>query len=242
MSGARPAPEAGSGPLVKICGVTRVTDATHAVAVGADLLGLNFWPRSKRHVSIELAADLAAAARATATGGHPRIVGVFVDAELATIEVAIARVRLDIIQLHGAESATTIAAVAALGVPVWRAIAIASAADLDALDALDAITAGPAPAIAAVLLDTGVGGRAGSGTPFDWSLAALARARRPGRRTILAGGLTPHNVARAIATVAPYAVDVASGVESAPGIKDPAAVEAFIAATRRTPPGEPRRS
>lgn len=232
----REVPAAGGGPLVKICGVTRLVDATHAASAGADFIGLNFWPRSKRHVHVELAADLAAATRAAATPTRPLVVGVFVDAEIATIEDALVRVHLDIVQLHGTESAATIAAVVALGVPVWRALAIATEADLDAL------SISLASSVAAILLDTGTGAQAGSGAAFDWTLAALARVRHPNLRILLAGGLTRHNVARAIAAASPYAVDVASGVESAPGIKDPAAVTAFIATARGATRSGARRS
>ena len=129
---------------------------------------------------------------------------------------------LDIVQLHGDES---IELVTDLGkhVEIWKAHQVTGPEVIDDL--------GRWPCDA--LLDAPSAGRGGSGTTFDWSLAA--EAVRRGHRVILAGGLTPDNVAAAIAAVHPYAVDVASGVESAPGIKDPALVSAFIAAAYRAP-------
>ncbi|HET9622139.1 MAG TPA: phosphoribosylanthranilate isomerase, partial [Kofleriaceae bacterium] len=128
--------------------------------------------------------------------------------------------------LHGDETPDDVALVArATGLPVWKAIAVGSAADLDDLERW------PADAL---LLDAPSAGRGGAGVTFDWALAALARTRYPARRFVLAGGLTPDNVGAAIAATAPWAVDVASGVEHAPGRKDPAKVRAFVSAVRAT--------
>ena len=206
---------------VKICGVTLPDDAAHAAAAGADFLGLNFWPKSKRYLDPARAPLVAAAAR---SAGAVQLAGVFVDARLDDIVAIASAVPLDIIQLHGGESTAFVAKVAtATGRPVWKAISVASRTDVDHLDAWPT---------EAILLDTPSAGRGGSGATFDWSLAALARRDNPARRVVLAGGLESTNVARAVAEVAPYAVDVASGVEAAPGIKDPAKVIAFIAAAR----------
>jgi phosphoribosylanthranilate isomerase len=204
---------------IKICGVTLPDDAARVAAAGVDFIGLNFWPRSKRHVDADRAAVLASAVRGA---GPARLVGVFVDATAAEIAAILARVDLDVIQLHGAESPDQVAAIArAAGRPVWKAIAAGSPADVEELHVW------PADAI---LLDTPTPGRGGSGVTFDWALVRAARARHPARRLVLAGGLSPDNVAVAVAAVAPWAVDVASGVEASPGVKDPAKVAAFVAA------------
>jgi len=208
---------------IKICGVTLPDDAARVAAAGVDFIGLNFWAGSKRRVEVERAAELAAAIRGA---GPARIVGVFVDARPIEIATAVARVNLDVLQLHGAESpgfAATLAADSRR--PVWKAIAAGAAGDLDQLEAWDA-------GIDAILLDAPAPGKGGGGVPFDWELARAARVRHPSRRFLLAGGLTPDNVAVAVAAVRPWAVDVASGVESSPGVKDPGKVAAFVAAAR----------
>ena len=205
-------------PRVKICGVTRREDAVHAAA-HADLIGLNLWPGSKRHVDVARAAELAVAARAVAPAIE--LVGVFVDADEAAIVDAVAAIGLDIVQLHGREPIELTAALIARGLIVWRAVAMAGPGDVAALAGQGAH---------AYLLDTPSAGHGGSGRTFDWRLAAAAVAA--GHRVILAGGLGPDNVADAIAQVRPWAVDVASGVESAPGRKDPDRVTRFIAAAR----------
>jgi phosphoribosylanthranilate isomerase len=206
---------------IKICGVTLVEDAALVAAAGVDFIGLNFWPRSRRRVDVERAAALAAAARGA---GPAAIVGVFVDADAGEIAAVHARVGLDVIQLHGAETADAAAALArATGRPVWKAIAAGAEGDLDALDAWP---------VDAILLDTPTPDRGGSGRSFDWGLARAARLRHPARRLVLAGGLHPGNVADAIAAALPWAVDVASGVESAPGVKDAGKLAAFVAAAR----------
>jgi len=210
---------------IKICGVTQPDDAARVVAAGADFLGLNFWPRSKRYLPAADAPAVAAAARAA---GPALLVGVFVNATHAAL-IAIAReVALDVIQLHGDETPDDAVALAeATGVPVWKAVAVGGADDLTAL---------PTWSVDAILLDAPAVGRGGSGAVFDWTHARTARDRHPDRRLVLAGGLGPHNVAAAIAAVAPWAVDVASGVEAAPGRKDADKVAAFVAAVRGAAP------
>src|SRR6185503_18503195 len=139
---ARAAGRAGRPELavkIKICGVTLAPDAARIAAAGVDFIGLNFWPRSKRGIDPERAAAVAAAARAA---GRAQIVGVFVDAGAAELAAVHARIDLDVIQLHGAETPEAAAAAArALGRPVWKAIAAGAPADLEALDAwpVDAI-------------------------------------------------------------------------------------------------------
>lgn len=205
--------------LVKICGVTLPDDAARVAASGADFLGLNFWPRSKRYLAPARAPLIAGVARAA---GPARLVGVFVDPHLDEVLAIHAAVQLDAIQLHGDESPDFCAQLAAATkVPIWKAVAVASVRDVDALQVW------PTDAI---LLDAPTPGRGGAGARFDHQLARAARERHPARRFVLAGGLDAATVATAIALVAPWAVDVASGVEIAPGIKDPAKLAAFLAA------------
>jgi len=145
-------------------------------------------------------------------------VGLFVNAAAAEIEETVAAVGLDLVQLHGDETAEFCRPFAARAI---RAIRVGSAADLDAL--------ADHPA-ALFLLDAPSAGYGGSGTSFDWRLAAAAHRHR--RRFLLAGGLTPENVAAAVAAARPHGVDVAGGVESAPGVKDPVRVARFVAAAK----------
>ncbi len=203
---------------VKICGITREDDAARVAEAGADYLGLNFWPGSKRHVTVARAAALGRAARAARPA--VALVGLFVDQPEDEIVAAAAALALDVVQLHGDEPPAAVAALTARGLTVWKAHAVRDAGDVAGLAAWPA---------AAHLLDAPSPGRGGSGTRFDWGLAAAAVAA--GHRVVLAGGLTPDNVAAAIARVRPFAVDVASGVESAPGVKDLDRVRAFLAAT-----------
>lgn len=206
---------------IKICGVTLPDDAARVGASGADFIGLNFWPKSKRYLERERANLVASTARAL---GALQVVGVFVDTDLDEVQGVLAHVELDILQLHGDEHPEDVQQIAqATGKPVWKSIAVNKPRDLDHLDAWPADK---------LLLDTPSPGRGGSGKTFDWSLAVEARRRYPARDFVLAGGLDPTNVAAAIATVAPWGVDVASGVEAGPGIKDPDRLAAFVAAVR----------
>jgi len=206
---------------IKICGVTRPDDATLIATAGVDFIGLNFWPGSKRYLTIERAQAVAAAVRAA---GAAQLVGVFVNAELEDIAAITREVALDVLQLHGDETREDVLAVArSTGRAVWKAIAVGRPSDLDRLDVWP---------VDAILLDAPTANRGGAGKVFDWSLVRNARRAYPARRFVLAGGLNPHNVGTAISEVAPWTVDVASGVESAPGIKDAAKVAAFIAEVR----------
>lgn len=211
---------------IKMCGVTLPDDAARVAAGGVDFIGLNFWPKSKRYLAPARGPMIAAAARAACQQhGGIGVVGVFVNAAVDDIAAIARDVALDVIQLHGGESPEDVVAVAlATQLPVWKAVAAAGPRDLDRLEAWQTD---------AILLDAPTPGHGGSGKPFDWSLARDARLRYPARRMVLAGGLDPRNVGAAIAAVDPWAVDVASGVEAAPGIKDAAKITAFVEAVRR---------
>jgi phosphoribosylanthranilate isomerase len=193
---------------VKICGVTRLEDALAAARLGADRVGFNFWPRSRRYLPPAAAAALVAA---LPPGVLP--VGVFVDPTPEELRAALRASGVRAVQLHGDEPPALCRAV---GLPVVKAIRVKDAGSLAALDAYQ---------VEAFLLDSASPGYGGSGTAFDWALAAQAAARAP---VWLAGGLTPGNVAEAVARVRPLGVDVASGVESSPGVKDAALMERFI--------------
>lgn len=197
---------------VKICGITRAQDALAAEAAGADAVGFVFAPSSKRRVSVAQAARIAAE-----LGPFIARVGVFVDAPLSEVREAVAALRLDAVQLHGQEGA---AYAAALRPQVGVIRALSFRPDLSPVALQDF----PADAW---LLD---GPRPGSGEAFDWS-RARALASLP--KLILAGGLTPHTVAAGVLALQPYAVDVSSGVELSPGIKDPLAIQEFVRAAKR---------
>ncbi len=215
-------------PLAKICGVTTEEDAAAAARLGADFLGLNFWPRSRRYLATERAPAIAAAARDAALGCQ--LVGVFVNATLDEIAAIHQAVRLDVVQLHGDEPPALVSEVGArLGVAVWKAVAAGAAAAVERLDEWRGA--------AAILLDAPSAGRGGSGLSIDPAVVLHAHALHPALRLVLAGGMRPDNVAAAIAMTHPWAVDTASGVESAPGAKDAAKMAAFLAAVRGSSTG-----
>jgi len=206
---------------IKICGVTLPDDAARVASAGVDFIGLNFWERSKRHVDPERAPLLASV---VCSAGEAKIVGGFVDPELDGIQEIVARADLDVIQLHGDESPDFVKQVSlAVYRPVWKALPVRTSKDVAHLDQWPA---------EALLLDAPTPGRGGAGASFDWQLAREARERFPKVHIVLAGGLRPDNVAPAIEQVEPWAVDVASGVEAAPGVKDAAKLDAFFAAVR----------
>jgi phosphoribosylanthranilate isomerase len=196
---------------VKICGVTSVADAVLAVQYGADLIGLNFYPPSPRYISLSVAREIRAAIPEGVW-----CVGVFVNAEREFVVSCVEHLALHAIQFHGDEKKADLqgwscATIKAMRVrpdepfPEWESVLT---------DYL--------------LLDTHMPGRyGGTGEAFAWERAA-ALPPQCVSRLILAGGLTPQNVAAAVRTVRPWAVDVASGVESAPGRKDPEKLRAFL--------------
>jgi phosphoribosylanthranilate isomerase len=198
--------------IVKICGITTPADAAMVAVAGADAIGVNLWPGSKRFVEPAAARDVLAAVPAGVLK-----VGVFVDAPVAEVERSIDELGLDRAQLHGDEAPGDFDR---LDPRLIRVVRVRDAASF-------AGETGWSPGL--WLYDAYVEGFGGGGVPAPWGLIA-ERARRP---FLLAGGLTPENVAEAVARTRPDGVDVASGVESAVRRKDPAKVAAFIAAARR---------
>ncbi|TDH60776.1 phosphoribosylanthranilate isomerase [Dankookia rubra] len=208
--------------LVKICGVNDAAGFDAAVAAGADMVGFVFYPASPRAVAPEQAAALSAR-----IAGGPERVGLFVDPDDALLEAVQAALPLDVIQLHGEETPARAAAIRArFGLPVMKALGVAESADLARL-------ADYAPAVDRFLLDAkpmpGAALPGGNATAFDWRLVAGAAVPRP---WLLAGGLTPDNVAEALRQSGAPGVDVSSGVERARGVKDPARIAAFVAVAR----------
>lgn len=205
---------------VKFCGLTRESDIEAAVRAGAGYAGLVFFPPSPRALS-------PAQARALALAAPPGLarVGLFVDPEDALLDRVLAEVPLDLIQLHGHEAPGRVAGIRArLGLPVIKAVGVAEAADLPALAeygrVADMLLVDAKPPRGAAL-------PGGNGLAFDWRLIAGRRWPVP---WLLAGGLTPGNVAEAVRLTGARQVDVSSGVENAPGVKDPARMAAFAAA------------
>lgn len=201
-----------SSLFVKICGVRTLEDAQLCVEAGADAIGFNFWPRSKRFVTVEAAAEIASALPFTL-----RRFGVFVDAAAGEIERAFASGAIDTAQLHGDEPPDFCARFAPRYV---KALRLRDEASLSTMDGYDCEL---------LLVDADAPGYGGSGLLADRS---LARRAAQSRRVLLAGGLTPENVAQAVGEVGPFGVDVAGGVERAPGIKDARKVAAFVAAAK----------
>lgn len=201
--------------FVKICGLTTPEDAVLAAEAGADAIGLVFWPRSPRALALDAARRIALAVPATVVR-----VGVFVDASADEIKAAVDAVGLDLVQLHGDESP---ALLDALPRRAWKALRVG--------DGFAAADVAPWSRAAGLLLDSRVEGLpGGSGRGFDWAQASALRERIG--FLVLAGGLDPANVGRAIATVRPDGVDVSSGVESGPGRKDAARMRDFVQAAR----------
>jgi phosphoribosylanthranilate isomerase len=198
---------------IKICGLTRARDVKCALRCGADAVGFVF-AESPRRVDVSRAKELAGLVPVSVLS-----VGLFLDQDAVLIEAVLAAVPLDVLQFHGRESE---AQCARYGRPWLKAVAMQDADSLQR--ALDDY-----PGATGLLLDSHqAGGRGGSGRTFDWSLAQAAN-----KPLWLAGGLNADNVGAAIAAVNPFAVDVSSGVEAAPGIKDAEKIEAFCAAVRQ---------
>jgi phosphoribosylanthranilate isomerase len=202
---------------VKICGITNINDGMNALEAGADLLGFIFYSRSPRYVTREHVRDISNALREGRLDTNLRTVGVFVDEPLEEVVHTMSVCNLSFAQLHGTESPEYVNALRDHGISTFKALRIASAADLAPMARY---------ACSTFVLDTYVPGQlGGTGTTFDWSLAVAAKNHG---RVILAGGLHPDNVARAVRLVQPWAVDVSSGVEIAPGQKDVGKMVHFV--------------
>jgi phosphoribosylanthranilate isomerase len=203
-----------SRPRVKICGITRADDARLAVSLGADAIGFVFWERSPRAVS-------AARARVIADSLPPFVtrVGVLVNAPPDEVQALVAAVGLDAVQLHGDEPVERYGSVTA------RLIRVVVFDTITALEAALALPSHVTPLVDAADRER----RGGTGQLGDWSRAAALAAARP---AVLAGGLTADNVGRAVHEVRPWALDVSSGVEEAPGIKSREKLAAFFDAVR----------
>lgn len=206
---------------VKVCGIASADAFDAAVAAGADWIGFVFFPPSPRAVTPAQAAALSAR-----HAGGPLRVGLFVDPDDAAIAAALAAVRLDVLQLY-VDAARAAELRVRFGVPVWRAVGVSTRAELpDTAEGIDGLVIEPKPPPGA----TRPGGNA---VALDWSLPAGWHAPAP---WLLAGGLTPETVAAAIRVSGASAVDVSSGVERSPGVKDTALIAAFVAAAKAAVP------
>lgn len=213
--------------IIKICGLTEPDTLRIAVESGADWIGFNFHPNSPRRVTPEQSAALAATVRE-----RVKIVALVVDPDDALLASVLGALKPDLVQLHGQETPARSAAIrAAAGIPIMKVIGVSGAGDLAAISSYTQADH--------ILLDAkppkGAAYPGGHGQPFDW---AILKALPPRQPFLLAGGLTPGNVADAIRTVRGMGlnlagVDVASGVESAPGVKDAQKIRTFVANARR---------
>ncbi|MGR3496963.1 phosphoribosylanthranilate isomerase [Citreimonas sp.] len=215
-----------TGIRVKICGLTRPEDVAAAAAAGAAYCGFVFFEKSPRHVCVEQA-------RALAVDAPPGLakVALVVNADDAALDAITAAVPLDMLQLHGSETPERVAAIRArYRLPVMKAVGIASAEDLPAIDRYAAVAD-------QILIDAkapkGAALPGGNGLAFDWRLIAGRRWPVP---WMLAGGLTPENAAQAVAMTGARQLDVSSGVEAAPGVKDAAKIRAFVDAAQGVRP------
>ena len=209
-------------PLVKICGLSTEETLDAALDAGAERIGLVFFPRSPRHVGLDRAAELAARAR-----GRAAIVALVVDADDTTLDAIVVAAAPDRLQLHGGETPARLEAIRArYGRPVVKALGISSAADLAVVPAYAAVAD-------EILFDAkppkGARLPGGNGVPFDWRILRGLDLAVP---FMLSGGLDPGNVGEALRVTRAPAVDVSSGVETAPGVKDPALIAAFVEAAR----------
>ena len=200
---------------VKICGITRPSDAEAAALAGADAIGIVFYPKSPRFTDTGAAREIAAA-----LGAFVTTVALFVNPEAEEVERVVSVLRPGLLQFHGDESP---AFCERFGLPYMKVLRVGT-------EALDASVLSSHPSAAALLLDTlDTRQHGGTGRRFDWSLVP----REAPRPLVLAGGLDAANVESAIHALRPWAVDVSSGVETAPGRKDPGKIEEFMRAVAR---------
>lgn len=211
--------EIGEQPRIKVCGLTSGENAWEVVEAGVDAIGINFWPGSKRFIPAERAAPWLGE-----LGGRVCRVGLFVNATIEEIAETVDLGVLDVIQLHGEESPELVAEAMGFGLPVIKAVGV---------DQEPPVTVLRGFATRFILLDTHAPlEKGGTGRTFRWDLFRDTADEFQDRFFILAGGLTPENVALALVEARPHAVDVAGGVESAPGVKDVEKVRAFVRAVR----------
>jgi phosphoribosylanthranilate isomerase len=205
---------------VKVCGVTTLDDALVAAAAGADALGFNFWPESPRYLEPARAAEIIALLPPFVTA-----VGVFVDEPARMVQRIAEAGNVRVVQLHGDELPQDVDMLAAVGLTVVKAFRVGHQFRAQALK--------PYGRAGAFLLDASVKGkRGGTGKSFDWK---KARGANRFGRIVLAGGLTAENVAEAVRAAQPFGVDVCTGVESKPGVKDHSLVREFIRAAKAAP-------
>jgi len=201
---------------IKICGIKTVTDALAAMEAGTDLIGFNFYPKSPRSIDVGRCRDIMSVMRKY---GHITYVGVFVNAPAATIRATMETCGLSLAQLHGDETSEMLNELNGKAFKAFREIP----------QSLNGFARHAAPAL---LVDASVkGAYGGTGVTADWNGAAELAKKYP---LLLAGGLTPENVVEAVGRVKPWGVDVASGVEATPGIKDRSRMKAFVKAVKET--------
>jgi len=199
---------------VKVCGVKNLEDAIFAVEMRADFIGLNFWRGTKRNIEMAMAKEVILKVR-----DKTKAVGVFVNQPLDFVKSVIDEIGIDMVQLHGDESPEYCQQIS---IPVIKVLRLGNEDDLNLMEKYrDVIW----------LIDSKTEKYGGSGVKTDWALAR--RAKEKAGRIILAGGLNPENVKEAIAVVEPWAVDVASGVEIEPGVKDHNKLKAFFNAIKK---------
>ena len=199
---------------IKICGIKTVNDALAAIDAGANLIGFNFYPKSPRYVEVGHCRGIMSTVRQI---GRVTCVGVFVNSSVAEIRATMETCGLSLAQLHGDEKAEMLSELDGKAFKAFRGVP----------ESVDSFARQDAPAL---LVDASVKGvYGGSGVTADWDGATELAKKYP---LLLAGGLTPENVAEAVGRVKPWGVDVASGVESAPGEKDPNRMKAFVRAVR----------
>jgi phosphoribosylanthranilate isomerase len=200
---------------IKICGIKTLNDALAAIEAGADYLGFNFYPKSVRLIEKQACTEITAVLKKEYP--HIKLVGVFVNSSVEEVKDILDTCSLDLAQLHGDETAETLNELEGKAFKAFRGIP----------ENINGFARDDAPAL---LVDASVkGAYGGTGVTADWNGAAELAKRYP---LLLAGGLTPENIADAVSRVKPWGVDVASGVESIPGEKDAAKMKAFVKAIR----------
>ena len=210
---------------IKICGIKTLKDALAAIEAGADYLGFNFYPKSVRFIEKEMCVEITSALKRE----HPQIklVGVFVNSPVDEVKHILETCHLDLAQLHGDETPEMLEAFSG---KAFKAIRLSASTSVDE-SVSPFLKSVPESASPALLIDAAVKGvYGGSGVTADWSAAAELAKKYP---LLLAGGLTPENVADAVRQVKPWGVDVASGVESASGEKDAAKMIQFVKEVKR---------